>query len=124
MAQHNTLGKIGEQMAVEHLIRKGYTIRETNWRYNHLEIDIVAQSGNRIIVVEVKTRASAEFASPRETINRDKMMRMIRAARAYLSINQLPHELQFDIITVVGTDASNMTLTHLEDAFFPPLRTY
>ena len=43
MAQFNKLGQQGEQTACEFLIAKGYTVRETNWRLGHLEIDIVAQ---------------------------------------------------------------------------------
>ena len=40
MARHNTLGKEGEEAACDFLIGRGYTIRETNWRLGHLEIDI------------------------------------------------------------------------------------
>ena len=43
MADHNLLGKAGEQEAVEFLVRQGFTVRETNWRLGKLEIDIIAQ---------------------------------------------------------------------------------
>ena len=45
MAEHNDLGKFGEQMAVDFLIKKGYTILETNWLFDKAEIDIIAQIG-------------------------------------------------------------------------------
>ena len=57
MANHNILGKLGEQAAAEYLIRNGYIIRESNWRLDGFEVDIVAEYNNRIIIVEVKTRA-------------------------------------------------------------------
>lgn len=124
MAKHNELGKLGELMAREYLVQKGYILRDMNWRCGKLEIDIVAEKNNRIIFVEVKTRSSDYISQPTDAINRNKMMYLVRAARAYIKANQLPHEIQFDIITLVGNDASNMKLTHIEDAFFAPLRTY
>lgn len=124
MARHNELGKIGEHIAAEYLISKGYIIRETNWRLNRLEIDIVAEKFNRIIIVEVKTRSSDDIALPTAAITRDKVMYLIRAARAYIKAYRLPHEIQFDVITLVGRDKENMKLTHIEDAFRAPLRTY
>lgn len=72
MARHNELGRLGEQIAAEYLVAKGYTIRKRNWRCNKLEIDIVAEKNNRIIVVEVKTRSSAEYGQPIEAITREK----------------------------------------------------
>lgn len=124
MAEHNELGKLGEAMAREHLIKKGYVIRETNWRLGSLEIDIVAERGNRIVVVEVKTRTSDRIAQPTDAISYRKMRNLVRAGRAYLRSCGLPHELQFDVITVVGTSLAGMRLTHIEDAFTPQLRTY
>ena len=62
MAWHNKIGREGEQAAYEFLISKGYTVRETNWRMGHLEIDIVAHEPalNRLHIVEVKTRSRAD----------------------------------------------------------------
>ncbi|RLC55340.1 MAG: endonuclease, partial [Candidatus Cloacimonadota bacterium] len=54
MAQHNELGKEGEQIAVDFLIQKGYEIKERNWRFKKAEIDIIAQLENVLIAVEVK----------------------------------------------------------------------
>ena len=124
MARHNELGRLGEQIAAEYLVAKGYTIRERNWRCNKLEIDIVAEKNNRIIVVEVKTRSSTEYGQPIEAITREKIMYLVRAARAYINAYRLPHEIQFDIITLIGHNATDMRLEHIEDAFPVPLRTY
>ena len=66
MAQHNIVGKEGEQIACEYLIAQGLTIRETNWRMDRLEIDIVAHKpgDDTLHIVEVKTRTSDEYFDP------------------------------------------------------------
>ena len=43
MAQHNDLGKTGEEEAIKYLIAKGFSVLEKNWRYQKAEVDIIAQ---------------------------------------------------------------------------------
>ena len=61
MAEHNELGKLGEEMAVEFLKKDGYKIVETNWTFQKAEIDIIAQKENVLAIIEVKTRSSLDF---------------------------------------------------------------
>lgn len=122
MAKHNETGAWGEDLACRHLIENGYAIVETNWRLSHYEIDIIAMKGDRIVFVEVKTRSS-DFLDPVDAVDKKKMMRMVRAANAYVLYNNIPHEVQFDIITILGTP-DNYELEHIPDAFYPPLKTY
>jgi len=61
MAQHNELGKEGEKAAVDFLQHNGYEILETNWTFQKAEVDIIAQKGNILAIVEVKTRSSIDF---------------------------------------------------------------
>ncbi len=117
------IGKWGEDLTVELLVAKGYAIRETNWRMPPLEIDIIAIKGNRLVFVEVKTRTEGEF-DPVLAINRKKQSNMIRAANAYVNIHNLPHEVQFDVVLIVGTPDAGYTIDHLEDAFYPSLKRY
>ena len=124
MALHNDFGKKGEAAARDALLRKGYLIRETNWRCNKFEIDIVAEKGNRIIIVEVKTRALDAMVNPLDAVTPAKIRHMVNAANAYMRYNHLPHEGQFDIITIVGDNRENAQITHISDAFRPPLRSY
>ncbi|MGN1239051.1 MAG: YraN family protein [Muribaculaceae bacterium] len=124
MARHNTLGQIGEDLAAEYLIKNGYIVRERNWHINKLEIDIVAEKGNRIIIVEVKTRALNTIVNPLDAVTPVKIRHMVNAANAYVRYNRLPHEVQLDIITVVGDNRENAQITHISDAFRAPLRTY
>ena len=64
MADHNDLGKLGEELAVNYLTGKGYEILERNWRNIHKEIDIIAKDGKFLVIVEVKTRKSDEYGAP------------------------------------------------------------
>ena len=54
MAEHNELGKAGENAAVAYLEEHGYLIRHRNWRKGHFELDIVAAKENELVIVEVK----------------------------------------------------------------------
>ena len=75
MAEHNDTGDWGEKIAREHLITKGYTIVDTNFRVGRYEIDIIATKGSSICFVEVKTRMT-RYSDPLEAIDRRKMSRL------------------------------------------------
>lgn len=122
MANHNDKGKWGERIAAEYLIAQGYAVCETNWRVPPYEIDIVAMKGGRIVFVEVKTRKN-DFIDPAMAVTKSKQSYLVRAANAYMAKSKLPHEVQFDIVIIVG-DEKNYTLEHIPDAFYPPLKTY
>ena len=122
MAEHNETGRWGERVACNFLVGKGYAIKETNWRMPPYEIDIVAMKGNRIVFVEVKTR-SDYFLDPIAAVDKRKMANMTRAANAFVNHYDIPHEVQFDIITITG-DQDNYKIEHYPDAFYPPLRSY
>lgn len=122
MAQHNRLGKWGENVAVELLVSKGYAIVERNWHTPAFEIDIIASKSNRIVFVEVKTRRTAAI-DPLSAITKGKISHMVRAANAYMRNVGKPLEAQFDIITVIG-DEHDYRIEHIADAFYPPARFY
>lgn len=116
-------GKKAEQLAADYLLRKGYLIRERNWRpkMSKTEIDIISQIDNVIIFIEVKARQNTDF-DPADAIDRRKIQALIRAGRAYLNLMQYDYEFRFDVVTISGTE-DNYTIDHLEDAFLPPLTT-
>lgn len=115
-------GKYAENLASEYLITQGYTIRERNWRMNHLEVDIIAQKAETIVFVEVKAR-KGNFLDPLDAVDEKKMKRIANAANVYMNHLEYAMDARFDIITVVGDMESN-TLEHIEDAFIPSLRSY
>ena len=125
MAQHNDTGKWGEQLAADYLRKKGYTIRDTNWRCGHRDLDIVAldEDLRTLVFVEVKTRTSDYFTRPEEAVNREKIRSIGLAANAYVKQNRIMKELRFDIITVIGSEDSDREpiIEHWADAFNPML---
>ncbi len=116
MAVHNDLGKKGEQLAVKHLQQKGYTILATNWRYLKAEIDIIAQQGKNLVVVEVKTRSSDVISTPMEAVNPKKIKLLVTAANAYVVENNLDVEVRFDVVSIVKKGA-DFSIEHTQEAF-------
>lgn len=122
MAEHNDLGKFGEQEVVDHLVAEGYDVVERNWRMNHLEIDIIATRGDEIAFVEVKTRTD-DLRDPLEAMTPRKVALLSRAAEAYIRMNRIALTPRFDVVAVIG-DAHHRRIEYHKNAFLPPLRTY
>jgi putative endonuclease len=120
MAEHNDLGRKGEEIAAAFLTEKGYQILEKNWRQWRNEIDIIAVDGKHLVIVEVKTRQSAFFGEPETAVTREKQKALIRAANAYIRYKNLDHEVRFDIISVIIAKEKEK-IHHIEDAFYPVL---
>jgi putative endonuclease len=120
MAQHNELGKLGEEMARKHIRSIGYKIIEVNWHFGREEIDIIAMDGDMLVIIEVKTRASNEFGEPEFFVNKRKQRSLVKAADAYIQKNDLNVETRFDIISIIVTPQKKH-LHHIEDAFYPTM---
>ena len=118
MAEHNDLGKLGEEIAVNYLIGKGYEILERNWHNVHKEVDIIAKDGGELVIVEVKTRQTNAYGEPDIAVTRQKQRMLIAAANAYLFRNGLDLETRFDIISIVFNNGEPV-IDHIEDAFLP-----
>lgn len=116
MADHNELGKQGEQFAVDFLQNNGYEILETNWVYQKAEVDIIAKKENILAIVEVKTRSSIAFGLPQDFVKPKKVKLLVKAVDAYIQNNNLDLEVRFDIIAI-HKNATNLSIEHLEDAF-------
>ena len=117
MAEHNELGKLGEELAVEFLQQNGYTILETNWVFQKAEIDIIAQKNSVLAVVEVKTRSSIEFGLPQDFVKPKKIQLLVKAVNEYVIANDLEVEVRFDIIAIYKEDKT-YKIEHIEDAFY------
>ena len=118
MAKHNDFGKLGEELAVNYLIGKGYEILERNWRNIHKEIDIIAKDGTDLVIVEVKTRQTDEYGDPDVAVTKQKQWCLISAANAYVFQNRLDINTRFDIISIIFKDGEPV-IEHIEDAFLP-----
>lgn len=121
MAAHNELGKWGEEMAAEYLQQKGYRIIERDWRSEARDIDIIAQAPDlsTLVFVEVKTRKNEVLMRAADAVNPTKARNIALSANNYVKMCRVDALLRFDIITIVGTNAQNMKLEHIIDAFNP-----
>jgi len=117
MAEHNELGKFGEELAVEFLQQNGYEILETNWTFQKAEIDIIAQKETVLAVVEVKTRSSIEFGLPQDFVKPKKIQLLVKAVNEYIIANEIDVEVRFDIIAIYK-EAKDYKIEHIEDAFY------
>ncbi|CAM3653313.1 YraN family protein [Flavobacterium saliperosum] len=117
MAEHNDLGKLGEELAVDFLQKEGYEIVERNWIFQKAEVDIIAQKENVLAIVEVKTRSSIDFGDPQDFVNSKKIKLLVKAVDEYVSRSELDLTVRFDIVAV-SKDATIYKIEHLQDAFY------
>lgn len=98
---HNqTLGKQGEALATDYLASKGYSILKRNFRAGHQELDIIAQHGDILHFVEVKTRWTGHFGLGEDAMHKRKIIRLLQAIDAYLASFDVEPEWQLDLIVV------------------------
>jgi len=116
MSKHNQeIGRWGEEIAAEYLQEKGDKLVDRNFRTPYGEIDLIVQRGEITIFVEVKTRTSARYGYPEESINTRKQEHMFAAAEYYSQENALEH-WQIDAIAVEGKPSGKKPMiTHFED---------
>lgn len=117
MAHHNELGKIGEKIAENYLLSKGYEIVCKNYFYQKAEIDIIAKQDNMMICVEVKTRNSDFFGDPQSFVTPNKIKLLVKAMDAFIVENEISLESRFDIIAVLK-NKTREELTHYKNAFY------
>jgi putative endonuclease len=97
-------GRIGEDLAHRHLRRNGCTVVARNYRVpsGKGEIDLVAWHGDRLVFVEVKTRATADFGAPEGAVDTEKRDLVMRAARDYVRRAEVSwDQVRFDIVSIV-----------------------
>ena len=112
MSEHNKLGFNGEEKAKLFLQKNAYKILEQNWRFGHKEIDIIAETNEYIVIIEVKTRSSNFFDDAKSVLSRKKKYFLIESAEVYLNQINTNKECRFDLIFI-----SNNKIEHIKDAF-------
>ena len=115
--QRQRLGDLGEKAAEELLAGNGYRIVARKHRCPRGEVDLVAEQGDVLVFVEVRTRATRLFGGPEETIGIAKQRRLVRAARDFLARwRGPPRSARFDVVAVVDS-AGGPRLEHFPGAF-------
>lgn len=94
-------GKLGEQIAMQILRRKGYKILQRNFRSKFGEIDIVAEDRGVLVFVEVKTRWSRKFGYPEEAVTSWKLRSIIKTGDYYkLTHPNTPGLIRIDVVAI------------------------
>lgn len=112
------LGVFGETLAENFLQKKGYKILSKNVRFKKYEADIIAMDGEKIVVVEVKTRQTAEIGEPWRAVTKSKQRQIIQVANFYVCKHNIDRDTRFDIVSIVH-NSYRTQIEHIEDAFYP-----
>ncbi|HCF49591.1 MAG TPA: YraN family protein [Syntrophomonas sp.] len=112
----NPLGKMGEDLAVKYLEKKGYCIVERNYRTPYGEVDIICSDRGELVFVEVKTRRCTSYGSPEEAVTRRKKEHIKKTALCYLAgLNRPCRNIRFDVIAILIE--SSPAINHIQNAF-------
>lgn len=112
----NTLGKEGEELAVSFCKKKGYRILEKNYKTVFGEIDIVARDGDKIVFIEVKTRADDTFGYPFEAVDAKKREKIRKVALCFMKKFKQEVPARFDVLSI-SLDDGRKRVEHIIDAF-------
>uniref|UniRef100_UPI00402639B7 YraN family protein n=1 Tax=Prevotella sp. TaxID=59823 RepID=UPI00402639B7 len=123
MAEHNDLGKWGEDEAALYYEDRGYEILERDWKVGKRDIDLIALTEDKdtLVFVEVKTRQNNDLQEPEEAVDVKKMRNLAIVANAYVKLHGLDMDVRFDIISVIGKCSCVESIECFEDAFNPLL---
>lgn len=111
-------GAQGEQIAVDYLKRLGYRIQQRNYRCRQGEIDIIAWDGPALVFVEVKTKSRTDFGAPQAMVTRQKQVKIVHVAMAYIQEHQVRDtELRFDVVAVTCPPGTAPQVVHVPAAF-------
>ena len=121
LADAKKLGRWGEKYCLKYLKGKGFRAVALNYRCKAGEIDlVVGDAGGRLIFVEVKTRASEEWAKAQDAVDRRKQERMFRVSREFCRKYKIKDRpLRFDVVAIVLGEKGQPEIRHYENAFRP-----
>lgn len=104
---HLALGELGEELAAEFLIEKGYQILQRNVFFRYGEIDIIARDGDEIVFVEVRTRTIGKLAPPETTVGPRKLRTLVRCAYAWVDSVRYLGFWRVDLVAITVTGEEN-----------------
>lgn len=98
-------GTVGESKAEAYLRRRGLRILERNFTLRIGEIDLIAQDGDTLVFVEVRSRADATFGSAIRAVGPSKRRQVSRVAAAYIAWRApTSATVRFDVVAITGDD--------------------
>ncbi|MBI4336231.1 MAG: YraN family protein [Chloroflexi bacterium] len=113
---NQSLGKAGEAAACSYLVAHGWQVVERNYRCPWGEVDIVAQDGDTLVFVEVRTRQSKTFGTPQESVTAAKRQHLVAAAQHYLQERGLNTHWRIDLLAVFAHQGRVSRVLHIPNA--------
>ena len=95
------IGYLGEAIAKKYLQNKGYRFIEQNYKTKYAEIDLIVRDKRILVFVEVRTKTREQFGSPEESLNRNKINKLIKNAAAYVAQKGYVKDYRIDAICIV-----------------------
>lgn len=111
---HIATGRKGEDIAARFLAEQGYTILKRNFVFGKCEIDLIAQKGDWLLFIEVKTRSAAAYGFPEEFVDAAQASRILYAAEEFIFTTNWQGHVRFDIISIGMGDPPEVV--HFQDA--------
>jgi putative endonuclease len=113
------LGRGGEDTAVDYLRRRNYRLLARGFRLLRGEIDIIAQDGDTIVFLEVKTRSGPAYGPPEEAVTAAKQRQIRRIAEGFLAKRRIAADVpcRFDVLSILIDESGAPRIVHIKDAF-------
>jgi putative endonuclease len=118
LTRKQAVGRWGEKLAEEYLLKRGLTLVERNVRTAYGEIDLIMVSPEgSLIFVEVKTRTTKTFGQPEESITQQKRVHMVQSAEAYLMTHpEYSGDWRVDVVAIYKQGNESAEITWFENA--------
>jgi putative endonuclease len=111
------LGAYGEKIAADYLVSMGYKLIAQNYRTRQGEIDMIAEDGDELVFIEVKTARDDRYGPPETWVNPRKQRKIFRNALYYVTVHHLNDiDCRFDVIAIIQT-AGIPEINHIKNAF-------
>ena len=117
MARHLEIGRIGEDLAADWLVRRGFTILHRNWRHGRYEVDLIAGHMDVLHFIEVKTRRTSAYGHPEESVSRKKIEHMLQGAAAWLYRWPVYRRIQYDVLAITLNRGQDPDIVLFEDVY-------
>ena len=110
------IGKYGEDLACEFLIKNKYKIIDRNYKFSRYgEVDIIALDKDELCFIEVKTRRTNTFGTPMEAVTKDKLLKIFKCIKNYTSKTNLKYnKTRIDVISIEIKN-NEPKITHLKN---------
>ena len=117
MTENKKLGDRGEDYTARHLEKQGFHIVERNWHSRYGEIDIIAENGEYLLFVEVKTRKAGSMVTAEQAVTPQKQKKLRLTAESYLLEHPTECQPRFDVAALTTDGDKLLNFTYLRSAF-------